>query len=483
MRETLKRLGAESIVYGFGQVTGRAVQLLLVPILTRALTRGEYGIGELVAGYSQMALLILVMGMDGALARFFYEQPDREARIRMASSSLVFRLGTSLAATAAIALFAGPLAGQLMSGEAYRKYILLGAAALPFTLLVMFSSDVLRVTFQPWKFIGLNFVQTVCVTGLSLYFVLVVKTGVVGVLYGRLIGDAVAAIIGLVLTRHSIVPRFSRTVLRRMLSYGLPSVPAAFCFGLIAAADRYVLQRTRSIEEVAVYSVALKFFAVVSITISAFQLAYGPFAFARAKEPDAPRLYARVFALYLAGSALGALTLGAFAPELVRFLAPVEYAGAARPALWLGFAAIGLGGYAVASLGIGLALRTPLLAWCSGIGAAVAIAAQLTLTPRFGIEGAGAATFLGYFATAFVTYAIAQRVHPLPYRGLRMLLLLAGALGLGFALQRLVPAGFAGALVKLAGIAAFAAVCFALRIWKDSGSVAGWVAAPSLSEK
>ena len=47
MRETLKRLGAESIVYGFGQVTGRAVQLLLVPILTRALTRGEYGIGEL----------------------------------------------------------------------------------------------------------------------------------------------------------------------------------------------------------------------------------------------------------------------------------------------------------------------------------------------------------------------------------------------------------------------------------------------------
>jgi len=40
MREALKRLTAESVVYGLGQVGGRAVQLLLVPILTRALITG-----------------------------------------------------------------------------------------------------------------------------------------------------------------------------------------------------------------------------------------------------------------------------------------------------------------------------------------------------------------------------------------------------------------------------------------------------------
>ena len=39
--------------------------------------------------------------------------------------------------------------------------------ALPFTLLVLFANDVLRVTFQPWKFIVLNLCQTVTVTGVE----------------------------------------------------------------------------------------------------------------------------------------------------------------------------------------------------------------------------------------------------------------------------------------------------------------------------
>ena len=83
VREALKRLTAESVVYGLGQAGGRAVQLLLVPVLTRALAPGAYGVSELVVSYAQTAVLVLVLGMDGALARFFYQEPDREARIRM----------------------------------------------------------------------------------------------------------------------------------------------------------------------------------------------------------------------------------------------------------------------------------------------------------------------------------------------------------------------------------------------------------------
>ena len=92
MREALKRLTGESLVYGLGQVSGRAVQLLLVPVLTRALLTDQYGVSETILAYSQTALLVLVFGMDAALARFFYQEPDREARVRMTSTSLAFRL-------------------------------------------------------------------------------------------------------------------------------------------------------------------------------------------------------------------------------------------------------------------------------------------------------------------------------------------------------------------------------------------------------
>lgn len=468
IRESLRRLTGESLVYGLGQVSGRAVQLLLVPVLTRVLRPDVYAVSELVMAYSQTALLVLVFGMDASLARFFYQEPDREARIRMVSSSLAFRLVTGTAVALALALLAGPLSGRLLAGEAYRKYVLIGAVTLPFTLLTLFSNDVLRVTFQPWKFIALNLAQTLLVGGFSLWLVLGRGLGVAGVLYGKLAGDSVTALLGMVLVRHALAPRFSRATLRRMLAYGLPLVPVAFAYGVITAADRYTLQRFCPLSEVGVYSVAVKFFAVVTMVVSAFQLAFGPFAFARAQSPEAPRLYARVLSAFVAVASLGALAVGAFAPEALRVLVPPAYRGAALPAVWLAFAAVAQGAYYIAALGVNLSLKTPLLGWSAGGAAVAAVLANLLLTPRLGAPGAAAATFVGYSTSAALAYVVSQRVHRLPFHGARAALWFALALALALAAQRWAPAGATGAAVKAGVVLAYAALA-ARWLWSERG--------------
>lgn len=475
MREALKQLSAESLIYGLGQVGGRSVQLLLVPVLTRVLARGEYGVSDLIFAYLQTAVLVLVFGMDGALGRFFYQEPDRAARIRMASTSLAFRLVTGTLVALLLALFATPLSRALVGSDIYRKYLLLGAVTLPFTLVVLFANDLLRVTFQPWKFIALNLAQTILTAGLSLWLVLAQHMGVAGVLYGRLAGDAACALFALVLVRHTIAPRFSAATLRRMLGYGAPLVPVAFAYGVITSLDRYMLQRTRSLEDVAVYGVAIKFFALVTMAVSAFQLAYGPFAFARASSPDAGRLYARILAAYVAAASLAAMLAGLFAPEALAILVPSGpdgYAGAAGPAAFLVFAAVAHGAYAVVSVGIGLALKTPLSAWAAGGAALMAALANLLLVPRLGPLGAGIATTLGYVTSALLTYVIAQRVHPVPFRGLRLVLTFALALALTVTGQRLVPPGGWGVVAKLLIALVFAATVWQLGLLQDRGAVA-----------
>src|SRR5262249_36838911 len=234
------------------------------------------------------------------LARFFYEQADRSARVRMTSSSLAFRLTTAVTVALSLALAAGPLAEHLMGGAVYAKYLRVGALTLPCTLVVLWCNDLRRVTFQPWKFVTLNVTQTALVGGGTLYLVLGRGLGVAGVLYGKLAGDGLAALLGLVLCRHHVRPRFDPGLLRKMLAYGLPLVPVAFAYGVIGSVDRWSLQHFASLDEVGTYALALKFFAVVTLGVSAFQLAFMPFAFARAQDPDAPRLYARVLALYVA---------------------------------------------------------------------------------------------------------------------------------------------------------------------------------------
>ena len=472
MREALKRLSAESLVYGLGQVGGRAVQLLLVPVLTRALTRDVYGVADLVLAYSQFAVLVLVFGMDGALVRFFYGEPDGAARRRMVSTSLGFRAVAGVAGAALLLALADPLAGGLIGSDAYRKYIRIAAATLPFTLLTLFANDVLRVTFQPWKFIVLNLVQTVVTAGVSLWLVLGERLGVAGVLYGKLAGDGACAALGLVLIRHSLVPAFDRATLRRMLRFGAPLVPAALCYGIVSAADRFFLQRERGLAEVGVYAVALKFHAVVMMAVSAFSLAFFPFAHARAGAEGAPRLYARVLGLYVGTASLVALGVALFAPEALVLLVPPEYRAAARPAAPLVFAAVAYGAYYVACLGIQLALRTHLLWWTAAAAAMVSVVLNAVLVPRRGLDGAAAATLLANVTLAAATYALAQRVHRLPYRGPRLAALFAIAVALAVGTPRWTPEGPAGWVVRLGAIAAFAAAGAALGVWRDRGSIA-----------
>jgi len=471
LREQLKRLTGESVIYGLGQVSGRAVQLILVPVLTRALTPGAYGVSELVFAYLQTAVLVLVLGMDSALARFFYQEPHREARVRMVSTSLTFRLVTGTLVSLALVAAAGPLSGQLMGSDVYRKYLLIGAASLPFTLVVLFANDVLRVTFQPAKFIALNIAWSAIVAGLALWLVIGRQLGVAGVLYGKLFGDIACAGLGLVLVRHNLRPVFDRDALRRMLAYGLPLVPASIAYGAMASFDRFVLQRSRSVEEVAVYAVAYKFFAVVTMGVSAFQLAYMPFAYARANVADAPRLYARVLALYVAVASLGALLIAAFAADALRWLTTTAYAGAAGPALWLAFAAVAQGAYTVVGIGIGLAMRTPLVAWIAGGASVMALAANLVLTPRYGPLGAAIATWVAHVTSVVVAYVIAQRVYPAPYRGARLAAVFGIALGLGWLAQALAPSGWGGVATKLLAAMVFAGLVWRLALWTDRGAV------------
>jgi O-antigen/teichoic acid export membrane protein len=467
----LRKLTGESLVYGLGQVSGRAVNVLLVPILTRLLTPDVFGVADLVQAYAMLAVLVMVFGMDGALVRFIYGEPDREARKRMVSTSLAFRIGISLLVGAALALLAGPLSSGLMGSPSYRKYVLIGVAAMPFTLLVLFENDVLRCTFQPAKFIALNIVQTLVTAGLSLWWVMHEHLGVAGVLYGKLFGDMATALLGLVFIRHSFTRRLDGAVLGRMLRFGAPLVPAAFAYSIVNSADRWFLRRAHGLAEVGVYAIALKFLTVVMMGVSAFSLAFFPFAHARAHDPEAPRLYARVLALYVAAASLLALAVGLFAPEVLSVVVAPEYRAAAGPAVLLTFAAVAYGAYYIACLGIQLALKTSVLTGTAILAAVVAVAIDAALAGPFGATGVAAGTLIGNVVVAVTTYAVSQSVYPLPYRGKRLFALFAFAVSLALLARRFAPAGAAGIVWKLGALAVFVVAALLLDVWRDRGAV------------
>jgi O-antigen/teichoic acid export membrane protein len=419
VREQLRKLTGESVVYGLGTAAGRGLQMLLVPVFTRVFAPEAYGVIDLLGLVGSIAALLVVMGTDAALARFFYDAADSEARRVMISSSALWRVGVCSVVALTLWMLAPAFSVFLLGSGDYAKYVRLTALAIPFTAFFMFQNDVLRVTFQPWKFISLNLVNTILVGGLSILFVVVWKKGVAGVLYGRLFGDAITAAFGFVLIRLQLVPRFDRIVLRRMLAYGAPLIPVAIAYWVMQYADRWTLAHFRDLATVGIYAVAVKMGAAMMLVVSAFHLAWGPFAFARARDPGAARLFSRVLTLYVAVAATFALLLGLFAAEALGVLVPGAYARAALPGGLLCFAAVAHGAYYIVALGANLSFRTDLLAWTSLVAAAVNVALNFLLVQAIGIRGVSTATLVGFALSTALLYTLAQKVHPIPFRGLR----------------------------------------------------------------
>ncbi|MEP7027372.1 MAG: lipopolysaccharide biosynthesis protein [Candidatus Eisenbacteria bacterium] len=426
---TLRKLTRESVVYGLGQAVGRGLQMLLVPIFTRVFSPAEYGVIDVLALVTSIAAFLIVMGTDVALARFFYEQSDREERRTLVTTLAVWRLGLALGSAALLWLLAPWLSSLVLASPDYVKYVRIAAMSLPFTVFVFFQNDVLRVTFQPWKFIALNVLDTVAVAGLSILFVVGMHREVSGVFYARLVGDAIAFVVGLVLIRHSFVRRFRPDLLRAMLAFGVPLVPASVAFWAISYADRWFLVRYTDLAAVGVYAVAVKLGTLMMLVISAFQLAWGPFAYAHAHEPHAGRLFARVLTIYAAVASGLALLLGLAAPEALRWIVPTSYLGAAVPGALLTFGVVAYGGYGVAGIGANLAKRTEFQVWAALSAAVVTIALARLLVGPLRLEGVAIATLAGFVSSAILLYVFSQRVHPFPHCGQRSLSLFGLALG------------------------------------------------------
>ena len=427
-RAPLVRLTWDSIKYGGAQAVGRGLQMILVPIFTRVFSPAEYGVIDVLALVATVAAVLIIMGTDSALSRFYYEAGDAEQKRTLVGTLALWRAGLALGIAMLLWAFAPLLSRVILASPDYAKYVRITAWSLPFTVFVYFENDVLRTTFQPGRFFALNVINTLAVAGVSILFVVGLKKGVSGVLFGRLAGDGLSALVGLALIRGAFAVRFDRPLLARLLAFSVPLIPAVVAYWAISYADRWVLVHYTNLTLVGMYALAVKLSMVMVLGTSAFQLAWGPFAFEHARDPESGRTFSRVLTLYAAVASFLALALGMFAPEFLGVLAPAAYHGAAEPGALLVFGVVALGGYSLAGMGANLAYRTELTAWCSGVAAVVTIGLALLLVRPYGALGVATATLIGFASSTALLYVASQRVHPLPYRGLRALFLFALAI-------------------------------------------------------
>lgn len=482
---SFRQLARDVAVYGLGDVLLRATAIITMPIYTRIFSVDDYGILSLVLTLSGLLGAILILGGDSAYARFFFETSDVEQRQRITSSWFGFLALWAIA----VALLCLPLAGFLsrwsFGDAAQAPLFVLALMACPITLINTLCGQVLRNQFQARLFSILNVVTTLLSIGLSLFAVVRLQWGLAGVLAGALAAAAIMLPVRLWTARGMLRPVFSFDIVRSMLAFGVPLVPASLGVWVFMSSDRIILGKLSTLDQLGLFAVATSVASLLVLVNGAIGQAWTPHAFqVYENQPEEARVfYGQVLTYLLIG--FGILTVGitAFASVLLRVLAAPAFAPAAIAVGPLALGVMANASVHVTAAGISLTKKTKYLAMASWGAALVNIVLNLLLVPRWGMLGSSWAMATTYLALTLAYFLIGQRLWPVVYETRRTMtvvtltvLFTMGAMALP------APLSLASILLKSGYCLAFVAALVATRVidrreWQGLMSLLPWRAA------
>lgn len=462
-RGSIRWLARDVLIYGSGDAVLRAAALLTLPIYSRLLGPAEFGVWSFLITLTFLLNVVLVFGGDAALGRYFFATDDHAARRLLTSTLILFVATASAVAVLLLLPFSNSFSRWAFGSDENADLILLALVTAPVTAVSSLLGQVLRNEFRPAAFALQNVATAVIGVGLSLYLVVARDLGIKGVLIGTLAGALAILPVRVWSARGYLAPVFSREVLRRLLVFGLPLVPAAFAGWVFTVSDRIVLAKLASYRELGLYAVAASIASVLSFLIGPLGLAWSPHA-VQAYERDeeaAASLYGRVLTYILLGFGALAVAVTTFAHELLAMLTPPEFADARRAIGPLALAAVAFATIQVTSAGISLRHRTAYIAGLSAGAAVVNLALNLAFVPVWGMLASAWATAVTSVAMTVAFALVAARLWRVRYETRRTMLLAALIVAFTLTAQLLPELDLALALpLKVAYCLAFVAALF-----------------------
>jgi len=420
MRSQLKRLGSDTAIYGISTILGRALNFLLLPFYTNVLLPGDYGIVSYLFSIIAFVNVLYSYGMESS---YFKYSSTLEIGTKKQNFGTPFTalLVSSVTFSAIIALAAGPIAGALNIASNVGSLVTIAAGVLACDAIAIVPFAALRMEHKPRVFATIKFVTIAITVVMNILLLVVAKMGVTGIFLSNLIASASAVVMLIPTIRRNFSFDVNAPLLKALLRFGLPFIPAGLATMAVQVIDRPILRALTDDATVGIYQANYRLGIFMMLVVQMYDFAWRPFYFSNAGAPNAKELFARVltyFALFMSGIFLA---VSFFIDELVKIYVAGHYI--IHPNYWggLGIVPIVLGGYMFLgisnnmSAGIYIQKKTSYMPPIAFVGAFVNIAANVLLIPSMGMVGAAWATFLAYLAMACMMYIIVRRIYPVPY--------------------------------------------------------------------
>lgn len=414
MFSEIKKLVKHSGIYALGVGLNAALAFLLTPIYTRFLSQSDFGRLEILQTFLKVLLFLIPLGVGSAILKCYHrDAPTAKEKIALMSTAFWFIFWVALAIIFILSFFATPL-GWFLVGLNFPLLIYLLLAASFFTVLIELGLSFLRAQ-EKSKYYTLIFLFRFILTLiLTIYLVGGLKFGLSGVILANLVAQGATFLFFLPKIRSYVKISYSKAALTKLLSFGLPILPASIAMWVMDLSDRYFLRFFSDLKEVAIYSLGYRVGFILEVfLVIPFQLAWPAFAFRLAKRKDHRQIYARILTYFFLLGIFSSLALSLFAPELVKILAPSSYEAAAGIVPLVSLAYVFYGLHFILVTGLHLAGKTKYYPLLIIFPALLNILLNFYFVPLYGMEGAALTTLVAFTFLCVLTYFEAQYFYPL----------------------------------------------------------------------
>ena len=416
----LKAFFRDSIVYGLAKMLTGAIALIALPIYTRALSPADYGVVDLVTAVAAIGHVMIALEISQGFGRYVPAADGRDARAGYTSTALWFTVGAYSLFAAIVFPFAQPISVVLFGSDAYTAVTRASTLVIWSTGIFYLVQNVLRYERRAGCYAVVSILFSLLSLAVTVWLLLVVGSGLIGVFVGQFAAGVVAASVGLWYSRRSIALIFDRRRWREMVWFSAPLVPSGLGIMLTTYVDRYAIVRLLSLDDLGLYGVAFRLASIVGVALAGVVSAVAPLIYQHHHEPGTPAQIARMFHWFLALALPLVLFLGLFAPELTRLVAPAAYRGATSLVFVLSAAILIASCYNFAP-GLWIAKRTGRVALIGLASGAINLVLNLVLIPRLGLIGAGVSTLTSASLACIAHFASSQALYPVPFRWRRLI--------------------------------------------------------------
>lgn len=434
MFSIIKNIAKHSVLYGLSNILSRAIGFLLIPLYTHYLTPSDYGILELLDLTSYIVGLFLAMGIAQSVVRFYYEYDSKEKRHQVISVALI-----TLWVVCGIVLVALFFSSRQISNLVFRTSEYYQMFNIIFLSMVIGLSNeipltILRIEEKSVAYVSISLAKLVMTLTLNILFIVKFNMGILGILYSGLISTAIMGVLITIFTLRYIKLSYSFTILRSMLSYGIPLIGSWFGMFIINFGDRFFLERLASLSDVGIYSLAYKFGMMPNVLIlSPFLLIWAPKRFDLLKEPNAKDIFSKVFTYFIFIEIFVSLGLAVLIKEIIHVVADVQFHDAYLyvPVILIAYIMNGVNIYV--QFGTHIEKKTKYLAYAALMSAVINVAGNFILIPIMGIWGAAISTLISFSFLMAFNYVPSQRLYYIKYETGRIIQMTVTAVVLYFA--------------------------------------------------